>query len=151
MTNSLIKVQVKDFDVGLEYQALVQDNTADGAVVMFTGLVRDFNQGHKIRGLSLEHYAGMTERALLDIVTTAHQRWQLGKVKVIHRIGELLVNDQIVFVGVSSPHREQAFEAAQFIMDYLKTQAPFWKKELTHSGQRWVTANAKDTQAAKRW
>ncbi|GLR69376.1 molybdopterin synthase catalytic subunit MoaE [Agaribacter marinus] len=147
----MISVQQHDFDVGREYQRLIEKNASDGAVVMFTGLVRDFNQGFNVKGLHIEHYEGMTERALEGIVNQAKERWQLGNVSVIHRVGDLQVNEQIVFVGASSPHREQAFDAAQFIMDYLKTQAPFWKKELTQSGERWVDANIKDTDAANRW
>ena len=147
----MISVQQQDFDHGEEYRALVEENCQDGAVVTFTGLVRDFNQGSEVHGLRLEHYPGMTEKALMDIVMQARQRWQLGRVRLIHRVGELRLADQIVFVGVTSTHRESAFEACQFIMDYLKNRAPFWKKELTEQGERWVEFNDKDKQAQARW
>ena len=140
----MISVQSEDFDISEEYKYLTEDNSTDGAVVTFVGLVRDFNQGNHVHGLTLEHYPGMTEKALLDIVIEAQQRWQLGRVRVIHRVGDLNLSDQIVFVGVTSPHREQAYEASQFIMDFLKNKAPFWKKERTSEGQVWVKANAKD-------
>jgi len=113
--------------------------------------VRDRNQGQDVHGLTLEHYPGMTEKALMDIVLQAKQRWSLGRVTVIHRIGRLNLADQIVFVGVTSQHREAAFQAAEFIMDYLKNDAPFWKKERTKQGERWVEFNDKDKAAAKRW
>ena len=147
----MISVQEADFDMGSEYKALVEENGQDGAVVTFTGLVRDFNQGNEVHGMKLEHYPGMTEKALMDIVIQARQRWSLGRVRLIHRIGELHLNDQIVFVGVTSAHRESAFEACQFIMDYLKNRAPFWKKELTEHGERWVEFNDKDSKAEERW
>jgi molybdopterin synthase catalytic subunit len=147
----MIQVTEQDFDVAEQYAALVDNNSRDGAVVFFVGLVRDFNQGFSIRGLQLEHYPAMTEKALHAIVQQAKQRWPLGRVRLIHRVGKLKVNDQIVFVGVTSQHREASFEAAQFIMDYLKTQAPFWKKELTDEGERWVDANSKDQRARQRW
>ncbi len=147
----MISVQYHDFDFAQEYQSLIDDNSADGAVVCFVGLVRDFNQGNMVHGLSLEHYPGMTEKALLEIVNQAQQRWPLGRVKVIHRIGDLDLGDQIVFVGVTSCHREAAFEANQFIMDFLKNRAPFWKKERTPNGARWVEAQEKDQQAQRRW
>ncbi len=147
----MITVQEQDFDVAEEYSQLMRDNVTDGAVVFFVGLVRDFNQGNMVHGLSLEHYPGMTEKALLDIVMEAKQRWPLGKVRVIHRVGDLDLGDQIVFVGVTSKHREAAFEANQFIMDFLKNRAPFWKKERTNSGERWVEAEDKDKKAQQRW
>lgn len=147
----MISVQEHDFDVGLEYSNLIASNATDGAVVCFTGLVRDFNQGNMVHGLTLEHYPGMTEKALLEIVTEAKSRWPLGKVRVIHRVGDLDLGDQIVFVGVTSRHREAAFEANQFIMDFLKNRAPFWKKERTNDGQRWVEAEDKDKKAQERW
>ncbi len=146
-----IDVTESDFSVAEEYQALVEENPKDGAVVFFVGLVRDMNQGHCIQGLHLEHYPAMTKKALLSIVERARQRWSLGRVRLVHRVGSLKVNDQIVFLGISSPHREASFEAAQFIMDYLKTEAPFWKKETTSDGERWVEANEKDSVARKRW
>lgn len=147
----MICIQEEDFDVGAEYQKLITDSNSDGAVVTFVGLVRDVNQGSSVHGLFLEHYPGMTEKSLLDIVMKAKQRWQLGKVSLIHRIGQLTLSDQIVFVGVTCKHRESAFEACQFIMDFLKNDAPFWKKESTEQGQKWVAFNDKDKAAIKRW
>jgi len=147
----MISVQQQDFNVADEYAAMVNDNVTDGAVVCFTGLVRDFNQGNSVKGLTLEHYAVMTEKVLESIVTQAKERWPLGKVRVIHRVGELNLGEQIVFVGVTSQHREAAFAANQFIMDFLKNQAPFWKKERTQSGDRWVAAEDKDKKAQQKW
>jgi molybdopterin synthase catalytic subunit len=154
--DEMISVQTQDFDMAAEYQALLTNsdgtsNSNDGAVVTFVGLVRDYNQGNYVEGLTLEHYPGMTERALEDIALQAKQRWPLGKVRVIHRIGKLALSDQIVFIGVTSKHREAAFEATQFIMDYLKNDAPFWKKEVTDIGERWVEAEDKDVKAQQRW
>ncbi len=149
---AMINVTENDFNVAEEYQALINNNSQDGAVVFFVGLVRDFNQGHSIKGLHLEYYPAMTENALKVIVEKAKERWPIGRVRLIHRVGSLNINDQIVFVGVSSQHREASFEAAQFIMDFLKTEAPFWKKEVTaDEGERWVEANQKDQLARKRW
>lgn len=152
----MISVQTHDFDMATEYHALMTNtdstiNSADGAVVTFVGLVRDYNQGNHVQGLTLEHYPGMTEKALEDIVLNARAKWPLGKVRVIHRVGQLNLSDQIVFVGVTSKHREAAFEAAQFIMDFLKNRAPFWKKENTDLGTRWVEAEVKDEIAQQRW
>ena len=146
-----ISVQSQDFDMAVEYKSLVDNNSADGAVVTFVGLVRDFNQGNNVTGLTLEHYPGMTEKVLNDIATTAQETWPLGKIKVIHRVGELALSDQIVFVGVTSKHREAAFSATQFIMDFLKNRAPFWKKEVTNIGERWVEAEQKDKTAEQKW
>lgn len=147
-----ISVQQADFNVGDEYQQLVAENPVDGAVVFFVGRMREFNQGQKVNTLTLEHYPGMTEKALKDIVIDAEQRFKISRTRVIHRVGALNLEDQIVFVGTSSPHREEAFSAAQFIMDYLKTRAPFWKKEVNQSGNSsWVDAAEKDTEAAKQW
>jgi molybdopterin synthase catalytic subunit len=154
--NEMISVQAQDFDMATEYQALRNDNntdhnSSDGAVVTFVGLVRDYNQGNHVSGLTLEHYPGMTEKALEDIVVSAREKWSLGKVRIIHRIGQLNLSEQIVFVGVTSKHREAAFDAAQFIMDFLKNNAPFWKKENTDIGTRWVEAEDKDKIAQKKW
>ncbi|GAA5316104.1 MAG: molybdopterin synthase catalytic subunit MoaE [Candidatus Pelagadaptatus aseana] len=152
MNNTHIAVQTEDFDLGTEYQALVEDNTQDGGVALFVGRVREFNQEQQVTTLELEHYPAMTEKALRDIADQARQRWQINNLCIIHRVGKLELSDQIVLVGVTSPHREAAFESAQFLMDYLKTRAPFWKKETTTAGtQRWVEAQEKDQQAAKRW
>ena len=146
----MILIQEQDFSVTEEYAKLNQ-NAADGAIVFFVGKVRDLNLGDKVTGLFLEHYPAMTEKVLQEIVDEACTRWQLGQVQVIHRVGALAVNDQIVFVGVSSAHREAAFAACEFIMDYLKTRAPFWKKERLINEERWVEAQHKDTQAANHW
>ncbi|MFM5854218.1 molybdopterin synthase catalytic subunit MoaE [Aeromonas rivipollensis] len=150
MTDRIL-VQRADFSLGEEYERLAARHDS-GAIVTFVGKVRDFNQGDAVKGLSLEHYPGMTEKALTDIVTEARGRWPLQECTLIHRIGDLLLGDQIVLVAVSSAHRDAAFEACHFIMDFLKTRAPFWKKELTAEGiQRWVEAKASDDAAAARW
>ncbi|MGY3903206.1 molybdopterin synthase catalytic subunit MoaE [Aeromonas lusitana] len=146
-----ILVQRADFSLGQEYERLATRHDT-GAIVTFVGKVRDFNQGEQVKGLALEHYPGMTEKALADIVIQARARWPLQECTLIHRIGELLLGDQIVLVAVSSAHRDAAFEACHFIMDFLKTRAPFWKKELTAEGiQRWVEAKESDNAAAARW
>lgn len=146
-----ILVQRADFSLGEEYERLAARHDS-GAIVTFVGKVRDFNQGEQVLGLALEHYPGMTEKALADIVTEARTRWPLQECTLIHRIGELLLGDQIVLVAVSSAHRDAAFDACHFIMDFLKTRAPFWKKELTAEGiQRWVEAKQSDSAAAARW
>ena len=146
-----ILVQRADFSLGDEYQRLAARHDT-GAIVTFVGKVRDFNQGEQVLGLALEHYPGMTEKALADIVAQARGRWPLQECTLIHRIGELLLGDQIVLVAVSSAHRDAAFEACHFIMDFLKTRAPFWKKELTAEGiARWVEAKQSDDDAAARW
>lgn len=150
MENTRISVVQDPFNVGEEYQWLAQSDE-DGAVVTFIGKVRNHNLGDDVSALSLEHYPGMTEKALQEIVATARQRWPLQRIRVIHRVGDLFPGDEIVFVGVTSAHRTQAFEAAQFIMDHLKTRAPFWKRERTEQGQRWVDARETDELAAKRW
>ncbi|MBC7004072.1 molybdopterin synthase catalytic subunit MoaE [Photobacterium sp. BZF1] len=146
----MISVQFDDFSVAEEY-ALLSEGTDAGAVVTFVGKVRDFNQGDAVTGLSLEHYPGMTEKSLEEIVEQARERWPLLKTRVIHRVGDLELGDQIVFVGVTSAHRGAAFEACEFIMDFLKTRAPFWKKEQTPDESRWVDARETDTSAADRW
>ncbi|NVJ61649.1 MAG: molybdopterin synthase catalytic subunit MoaE [Gammaproteobacteria bacterium] len=150
--HDFIRVSESDFNIQDEYQALMQNNSTDGAAVFFVGLVRDFNQGNQIDGLFLEHYPEMTEKSLIKIVSNARARWKLGRVRVIHRVGQLNVSEKIVFVGVSSLYREQSFEAAQFIMDFLKTEAPFWKKEMIKNGKtRWVEADEKNSNARQRW
>lgn len=145
-----ISVQHADFDLTTEHAALSQDHSS-GAIVTFVGKVRDFNQGDTVDGLTLEYYPGMTEKSLQKIILDAEQRWPLHGIRVIHRIGELALGDQIVFVGVASAHRGAAFQACEFIMDYLKTQAPFWKKEATAEGAHWVDARDSDSSAADRW
>jgi len=145
-----IRVGAAPFSMADEYARLSTSN-ADGAVVTFTGKVRNHNLGDSVAALTLEHYPGMTEKALQEIVDEARSRWPLQRVSVIHRIGELFPGDEIVFVGVTSAHRSSAFAAAEFIMDYLKTRAPFWKREATEQGDRWVDARDSDHQAAQRW
>ena len=148
----LIKVEVGEasFNLDAEYQALAGLSKA-GAVVSFVGRMRDINEGDEVVGLHLEHYPGMTEKSLAEIVELARERWPLGRVTVIHRIGEMWPGEEIVFVGVTSAHRSSAFAAGEFIMDYLKTRAPFWKREATPEGERWVDARDSDRQAAERW
>ncbi len=145
-----IRVGAAPFSMADEY-AWLSTSDADGAVVTFTGKVRNHNLGDRVAALTLEHYPGMTEKALQEIIDEARGRWTLQRVSVIHRIGELFPGDEIVFVGVTSAHRSSAFAAAEFIMDYLKTRAPFWKREATEQGDRWVDARDSDHQAAQRW
>ncbi|MGL1956554.1 MAG: molybdopterin synthase catalytic subunit MoaE [Colwellia sp.] len=154
MTNNSypeISIQSADFSLADEVALLEKDNTVDGAVVTFTGRVRHNNEGKNVSTLTLEHYPGMTEKSLEKIIVTAKSRWTLGKVKVIHRIGELSIGDQIVFVGVTSKHRQDAFAANEFIMDFLKVQAPFWKKERSQGSEQWLEAKTSDSNKAKQW
>ncbi|NWA23508.1 molybdopterin synthase catalytic subunit MoaE [Pseudomonas gingeri] len=146
-----IRVQAQAFDPGAEVNALHAANLGIGAVVSFVGYVRDFNDGREVAGMFLEHYPGMTEKALGKIVAQARERWPLLGLEVLHRIGALEPGEPIVFVGVTSAHRQAAFDACNFVMDYLKTQAPFWKKENTADGPRWVEGRASDHAAAERW
>ncbi|MEO3989432.1 molybdopterin synthase catalytic subunit MoaE [Pseudocitrobacter cyperus] len=150
MSETCIRVSHDAFNVGDEYDWLA-GRDEDGAVVTFIGKVRNHNLGDSVKALTLEHYPGMTEKALAEIVEEARGRWPLGRVTVIHRIGELWPGDEIVFVGVTGTHRGSGFEATEFIMDYLKTRAPFWKREATPEGDRWVDARDSDKQAAGRW
>lgn len=147
----MISIQEEDFDHGAEYQALRDNADSDGAIVTFTGLVRDFNNSGSVSSIFIEHYAGMTEKSLMSICSQARARWKLGQIRVIHRVGLIQSSEQIVFVGVSSTHRKSAFEATEFIMDYLKTQAPFWKQEGTSKGLQWVDSKVSDEQAVNRW
>ncbi len=147
----VVRVQSEDFDVGRELEALTRGRHEVGAIASFVGLVRDANDGSSVSGMTLEHYPGMTERALEEICAQAHGRWQLAETLVIHRVGPLVPGDRIVLVGVAGAHRGEAFEACEFIMDYLKTRAPFWKKEDTPEGGRWVDARESDDNAAGRW
>ncbi|MCP8346749.1 molybdopterin synthase catalytic subunit MoaE [Pseudomonas sp. FBF18] len=146
-----VRVQAAAFDPGAETNAMHAANVGVGAVVSFVGYVRDFNDGREVAGMFLEHYPGMTEKALAKIVLEAEQRWPLLKVEVLHRIGTLQPGEPIVFVGVASAHRQAAFQACDFVMDYLKTRAPFWKKEQTGEGPRWVEGRQSDADAAGRW
>ena len=146
-----IKIQEKDFDVSAEIAALRKGEPRVGAVVSFLGTVRDMNDGSQVKAMTLEHYPGMTEKALEEIIAQAKARWDIYNTLVIHRIGPLLPEDQIVLVAVTSAHRGEAFSACEFIMDYLKTAAPFWKKEETPEGARWVDARVTDDAAMARW
>lgn len=146
-----VRVDADMFDGGELLNALHGHNQGVGAVVSFVGYVRDYNAAHAVHGLFLEHYPGMTEKVLAAIEAEARVRWGLMHVEIVHRVGQLLPGAPIVFVGVSSAHREAAFEACAFIMDYLKTCAPFWKKECDGQVQQWVEARASDQHAAQRW
>lgn len=146
-----IRVQTEDFDAGAEITRLRAGNPKVGAVASFIGVVRDLNEGDAIAELTLEHYPGMTEKALERIVDEARSKWELYDALVVHRVGRLKPADQIVLVVVTSAHREEAFQACAFLMDYLKTRAPFWKKEKTADGTRWVDARDSDAAAAQRW
>jgi molybdopterin synthase catalytic subunit len=146
-----VRIQAADFDAGAEIAALRRNNPKIGAVASFIGVCRDANDGDAVSTMTLEHYPGMTEKALEKIVAEARARWDVMDVLVVHRVGELRPTDQIVLVVVAGAHRGEAFAACEFVMDYLKTQAPFWKKEQTPSGARWVEARASDGEAAQRW
>jgi molybdopterin synthase catalytic subunit len=146
-----VRIQTEDFDAGAEIAALRRGNPKVGAVASFIGVCRDANDGDAVSTMTLEHYPGMTERELEKIVDEARRRWDVIDVLVVHRVGELRPTDQIVLVVVTGAHRGEAFAACEFIMDYLKTQAPFWKKEQTPQGGRWVEARASDNEAAGRW
>ncbi|HEY7655275.1 MAG TPA: molybdopterin synthase catalytic subunit MoaE [Burkholderiales bacterium] len=146
-----VRIQADDFDAGVEIAALRRGNPKIGAVASFVGVVRDVNEGGAVAEMSLEHYPGMTEKAIDEIIAQARARWSVLDALVIHRVGRLRPTDQIVLVAVASRHRGDAFAACEFIMDYLKTRAPFWKKEATGSGSRWVEARATDDIAAERW
>ncbi len=146
-----IRIQTEDFDAGAEIAKLRAGNPKVGAIASFVGVCRDVNDGESVATMTLEHYPGMTEKALAKIVDEAIARWRLVDVTVVHRIGELKPTEQIVLVVVSSGHRGDAFAACEFLMDYLKTRAPFWKKELTPEGARWVEARGSDDAAAARW
>jgi molybdopterin synthase catalytic subunit len=146
-----VKVQTEDFDLTTEIAQLRSNTPKVGAIVNFVGVVRDLNEGEQIAEMELEHYPGMTEKALEDIIAEARSRWDLFDALVIHRVGPLKPLDQIVLVAVTSAHRGEAFAACEFIIDYLKTQAPFWKKEQTPQGSRWVDARVTDDEAMKKW
>lgn len=146
-----IRVQPDAFDPAVELAALRAGNPEIGAVVSFLGLMRDFNEGEPVASMSLEHYPGMTERALAAIVAEARTRWDLEGVRIVHRVGMLRPEEPIVLVAVASRHRGEAFRACEFVIDWLKTRAPFWKKETTSTGERWVAHRAADTEAEARW
>jgi molybdopterin synthase catalytic subunit len=146
-----VRVQTEDFDVGREIEKLAAGDARAGAVAAFVGLVRDLNEATEVRTLTLEHYPGMTEKALSQIVEEARSRWNIHDALIVHRVGRLEPGDRIVLAAVSGAHRGEAFAACEFIMDYLKTRAPFWKKEQTPSGERWVEARASDEEKASRW
>ena len=146
-----VRIQTEDFDIAREIAALRGSDARIGAIAAFVGLVRDINDAATVNTLTLEHYPGMTEKALDDIVDQARARWSVHDVLVIHRVGELKPTEQIVLVIVAGAHRGEAFAACEFVMDYLKTRAPFWKKEQTPDGARWVEARASDEKKAARW
>ena len=149
-----ISVRAEDFDVGGEYRRLCADAPGAGAVITFSGLVRDYydpGAGERVRELRLEHYPGMTEKSIREIIARAESRWNLLAVRVIHRVGALRPGDRIVFAGVAAHHRGDAFAAADFIMDYLKSEAPFWKKQLTESGGEWIATRHSDAESLGRW
>ena len=147
----MIKVQREDFDVGRELDALTNGNPHVGGVASFIGLVRDMGGGDRVTALTLEHYPGMTERKLAEIEAAANQRWPLDASLIIHRYGRLEPGDRIVLVATASPHREAALAACHFLIDWLKTDAPFWKSEETPEGERWVAARKEDDEASRRW
>lgn len=146
-----VRIQEADFDIGAELAALTAGDARIGAVASFVGLVRDLNDGQGVSALRLEYYPGMTEKALEQIATEARQRWDVYEILVIHRVGELQPCDRIVLVAVSSAHRGEAFAACEFVIDFLKTRAPFWKCETTPQGSHWVDAREADEAAAARW
>ena len=151
MKPARVTIQSQDFDLGAEVAALRAGNAAVGAVAAFVGTVRDRNDGSGVQSMELEHYPGMTERAIEAMIDDAVQRFGIDAARVVHRIGLLQPLDQIMMVAVTSAHRGNAFQACEFLMDYLKTQAPFWKKELTPAGSRWVDARVADDAALQRW
>ena len=146
-----VLVQREDFDCGAEIELVARGNAKVGAVASFVGLVRDLNEDAAVRTMTLEHYPGMTEKALEDIEAEAHRRWTLEATLIVHRYGRLEAGDRIVLVAVGSPHRDAAFEACEFLVDWLKTKAPFWKLEETPAGEQWVEAHEGDDAAAARW
>jgi molybdopterin synthase catalytic subunit len=146
-----VRVQEADFDISTEVAALRAQNPKVGAVACFVGTVRDLNEGSAVETMELEHYPGMTEKSLEAIARQARKRWPGSDVLIVHRVGVLKPLDQIVLVATTAMHRAEAFESCAFVMDYLKTQAPFWKKEKTEAGERWVDARESDDSALKRW
>lgn len=151
MSKATISVQTTPFDPSAEQETLRRGQPQVGALVAFVGLMRDINDDASVHGMTLEHYPGMTERALEEMAAEAQRRWQLEGIRIIHRVGHLQPEDPIVLVAVSSRHRADAFRACEFLIDYLKTEAPFWKKEQTKDGERWVDARDLDADARRRW
>lgn len=151
MTATEIRIQAEPFDPAAEQDALRAGQAQVGALVAFVGLMRDISEDSSVRSMTLEHYPGMTERALEAIAAEAEQRWRLEAIRIIHRVGRLEPEDPIVLVAVTSRHRGDAFRACELIIDYLKTEAPFWKKEQTDAGERWVEARSSDGDARDRW
>ncbi len=151
MPSLSVAIQTQDFDVGQEHMNLRALDERVGAVCSFLGTVRSQNDGSAVAGMTLEHYPGMTEKAIMSMLSQAAERVDICAARVIHRVGDLLPGDQIVWVAVTSAHRGQAFQACEFLIDYLKTQAPFWKKEQTPAGARWVDARVSDDEALARW
>jgi molybdopterin synthase catalytic subunit len=146
-----VSIQTHDFDVAAEIAALRRDDPGVGAVCSFIGTVRDRSEGARVSAMELEHYPGMTEKAIEEMIDEAFRRFDIRAARVIHRVGALALQDQIVLVVVTSAHRGQSFQACEFLMDYLKTQAPFWKKEQTAQGAQWVDARVSDDAALQRW
>ncbi len=146
-----VRVQEHEFDTGAEFGLLRADNHSDGATTIFVGSVRDFTSGDPVTALALEYYPGMTEKVLADIGQRALERWSLGRVRILHRVGQLVPGDDIVFVGVTAPHRQSALDACGYIIDLLKTEAPFWKKESGSGRARWVESRASDHEALEKW
>ena len=150
-TVAIVRVQREDFDVGVELEALTRGRTDVGGMASFVGVVRDANEGAGVAGMTLEHYPGMTEKELARISAEARARWPLSGTVIVHRVGRLEPGERIVLCAAASAHRHAAFEACAFLIDFLKTQAPFWKHEETGAGERWVDARASDDAAAQRW
>ena len=151
MKSPRVSVQAQDFDLGAEVAALRANDSGIGAVAAFVGTVRDRNDGLGVSAMELEHYPGMTEQAIEAMIDESTRRFEIRGARVVHRVGLLQPNEQIMMVAVTSAHRGQAFQACEFLMDYLKTQAPFWKKEQTPEGARWVDARSSDDAAIARW
>lgn len=149
--STFISIQAHDFDLAHEYSKIQKYTESDGAIVTFTGLVRELTERGDLRYMTLEHYPGMTEKSLMKICEQARERWPIGVINIIHRIGKLTPDEQIVFVGVSSKHRKAAFASTEYIMDFLKINAPFWKKEVTSEGEFWVKSKSTDKQKADEW
>jgi molybdopterin synthase catalytic subunit len=146
-----VRIQTEDFDLSVELKKLRAGDARVGAVAAFVGTVRDRNDGSEVAAMTLEHYPGMTEKSLEEIIEKAKARWDIYDVLIIHRVGPLQIEDQIVLTAVTSAHRGEAFAACEYVMDYLKTLAPFWKKEDTPEGARWVDARLSDDEALKKW